>query len=182
MSQYDEDIEQDKFAHNRETFARYGKAMYEAQVLEHGIVNLVATHNLKARREAGQRFSPYQIEALWDAEFVKTFGKLLKVVGEALDVPTDLRELLRRALKIRNWLAHDFFRDHAYEILTTEGRRTMIGEADEAGRLFARVDEALETFLKPIALKLGVTDELLQQEFENNLRRAGVQREDLESR
>lgn len=71
-------------------------------------------------------------------------GKLMYDLRSVSKIPTDLDDLLKRALKKRNWLAHEFFRESATEFLTSIGRDQMLTEVDECRDLFKAADEALE--------------------------------------
>lgn len=58
----------------REVYARYGLAMYFAQVVEHAIVNLMIALRLPERGGLTQQ----DIDRFMDDAFSMTFGRLLK--------------------------------------------------------------------------------------------------------
>jgi hypothetical protein len=51
--------------------------------------------------------------------------------------------MLRRAVKLRNLLAHHYFRKRAAAFMTSEGRNEMIRELREAAEFFKDVDAKL---------------------------------------
>ena len=58
----------------RDTYAHYGLAMYQAQVLEHGIVNAMVYARLPDRH----RITRGEIDAFMGRQFERTLGALLR--------------------------------------------------------------------------------------------------------
>lgn len=100
----------------REIFARFGLAMYCAQVLEHGIVNLWT-----GLRD-GTITSREDMEADYMALFERTMGQLNTTLRSRRPDYSDVEDGLRRALALRNFLAHRYFRERAAAFMTKEGR------------------------------------------------------------
>jgi hypothetical protein len=86
--------------------------------------------------------------------------KALKRTGEVLG--QDFESKLADSLEVRDWLVHHFVKSRCVHILTTAGRDEMISELISADKLFTETDNELETWLKPIRLRYGYTDEVLQ--------------------
>lgn len=154
----------------REMFARFGAAVHAAQVLEHGIVNAMLILHLPNRN----RFTKFDIDAFMDQQFENTLGKLIRNLREKLTLPVDLEHLLYKALKTRNWLCHEYFRERANEILTTEGQQGMIAELVDAYQDLYRADKALTALVQPLADRLGITQELIEREFDSIKREVGI--------
>ena len=153
----------------KEVYARFGLALYCAQVLEHGIVNaLVVVDLIPSRRHLGRSKAEWEaaVDAFMGFHFDHTMGKLMHDLRSVSKIPTDLDELLKRALRKRNWLAHEFFRERATEFLTSTARDQMLTEVDECRDLFKAADEALENVVKPLRSAAGITDEILEREYE----------------
>jgi hypothetical protein len=152
----------------RETFARYGRSMFFAQVLEHGIVNTIVIARLTSLEPPLAR-SPNEWEAfvdgLFDVHFERTMGQLLTTLRASTEVPTDLESLLFEALSARNFLAHSFFRVRVREGMSESGRERLIDELEGYMDLFRRADRILEDTLRPIREPLGITDEALEAEY-----------------
>lgn len=155
----DEDPDQE-----REVYARFGLAVYFAQVLEHGIVNALAILHLipTQRHLTGSREEwTSMADVFFGRHFGTTMGRMMKGLRGVVEVPADLDGLLSRALTLRNWLAHDFFRERAVEFLTPAGRAQMLREIDEARSVFQDADKCLEQVVTPARIKAGITDEVL---------------------
>jgi hypothetical protein len=152
--------------HCKEIYARFGLAMYEAQVLEHGIVNaLVVVDLIPERRHLARSRAEWEKEfdEFMGRHFKQTMGHLLRGLGSFSKLPPDLEDILIRALARRNWLAHEFFRDRATEFMTPRGRDQMLAELDECAALFRSADEALVKVLEPIRTKQGVTNRMVNE-------------------
>jgi len=160
------EIEADENLHTKEVYARYGLSMYYAQVLEHGVVNFVVIYNLDAKRKSRQRISPDQIDALFDTHFEKTLGQLVHQIKSGMEPPSTLEAELKTALKTRNWLAHDFFREKAEDFMSFDGKKRMIDAVDDARQLFRRTDKLLFEATRPMREAVGMTDEAIAKEYE----------------
>ena len=152
----------------RETSARYGRSMYFAQVLEHGLANTIVTARLAARtRPVAWSRTEWEgiIDGLFEVHFEKTMGQLLMTLRTLVNVSTKLERLLYEALKTRNHLAHSFFRIRSNEGMSWNGRDAMIAELDAYTDLFIEADRLLEDALRPLREPLGITDEALAEAF-----------------
>ncbi len=167
--------EYDKSEHVKEVYARFGLAVYFAQVLEHGLVNaLLILDLIPSRRHIARSRDEWgaEVDMFMDRHFETTMGIMMKSLREVAEVPPELDILLHDALKKRNWLAHDYFRERAEEFMSKVGREQMLREVDECRDLFQAADERLESIVAPIRVKEGISDELLEREYrrmvENN--------------
>jgi hypothetical protein len=86
----------------REVYARYGLAMYFAQVVEHAIVNLMIALRLPQR----EALTKGDIDQFMDEAFSMTFGRLLKELRRMGQSTQFLQRDLDQARDMRNWLAH----------------------------------------------------------------------------
>jgi hypothetical protein len=158
--------------HVREVYARFGLAVYFAQVLEHGLVNALVIldlipsrrHLFRSREEWG-----VEVDAFMNRHFEATMGRMMRNLREATQTDADLENLLRDALRKRNWLVHHFFRERAAEFMSVAGRERMLREADECRALFHAADKALEAVVGPLREEAGITDEFLEREYQRLL-------------
>lgn len=168
-----------KNEHIKTVFAHFGLAQYLAQVLEHGLANALMYAELLPRR-AGKPILRKHWETEFDVfmnqQFEQTLGRLIRGLGRAASVPTDLEGLLTDALKTRNFLAHHFFRERAEFFMSRDGRDKMIEELERAQKLFEAADERLTEVAKPLREIYGLADEKLKpfeqeylKKFENDL-------------
>jgi hypothetical protein len=159
----------DESEHTKEVYARFGLAVYFAQVLEHGLVNaLVILDLIPSRRHLARSRDEWGItvDAFMDRHFETTMGRLLNAFREVTAVPADVDGLLQDALERRNWLAHDFFRERAVEFLSCTGREQMLQEVDECRTRFEAADKRLEAIVGPLRREASITDAILEAEYQ----------------
>ena len=158
----------------REVYARYGLAMYFAQVVEHAIVNLRIALRLPERATLTKR----DIDQFMDEAFTMTFGRLLKELrrmGQPIDfVWRDLGQ----ARNMRNWLAHRYFPDRAVQFMSPAGRVVMLEELDDATNLFMQVNKSLERLSAEVRAANNVGEDAVRQEYEQLLLEVGQWRPD----
>jgi len=149
----------------REVYARFGLALYFAQVLERGIVNALIFLDLIPNRSKRLR-STKEWETEYDAfasrHFQKTLGGLIRALGEVKAVPDELEKLLASALHERNRLAHYYFWERADEFMTTPGCNRMITELAAARDLFDHADKRLMQITAAIRTRHGFTEERIE--------------------
>jgi hypothetical protein len=79
----------------REYFARFGRSMYFAQVLEHGLVNTIVIARLASLRPpvAGSLpGSEHLVDGRFDTHLQRTTGQLVAILRSMTTVPTDLED------------------------------------------------------------------------------------------
>ena len=76
-------------------------------------------------------------------------------------IPDNFENTLVVAVKKRNWLAHDYFWENSYSIMTTEGREKMINELQELSDYFSKIDERMVKMYQKIFNKIGLTEEVV---------------------
>jgi hypothetical protein len=145
----------------REVYARFGLAVYMANVLEHGLVNLVVI----SKKAQGQIPTRSDCDAVFEKHFAQTMGTLLREASLHATISTELQATLDHALKRRNFLCHRFFYERAIEFMATAGRDAMIAELIGDAQLFEGADLMLGKVLEPVRLKIGLTDSVLLEEY-----------------
>jgi hypothetical protein len=148
----------------KEIYANFGLAIYQAQCLEHGLVNaLVFLDHIPNKRKFATSAAEWadSVDSFMESKFEHTLGRMIRELGLVTAVDAGLQDLLSQALKRRNWLAHGYFKDRANEFLTEKGRAQMLLELNESQELLASADAALELAMKPAMERIGLTDEVL---------------------
>ena len=156
----------DEDDHVKEVYARFGLAVYYAQVLEHGLVNaLVVLELIPARRADATTRDEWSatVDAFMDRQFETTMGRMMKTLRSVSEVPNDLDRVLADGLRRRNWLAHDFFRQRAESFMTRVGREHMLREVDECRIVFQDADARLDAAIAPLRQRAGLTEEHIQR-------------------
>src|SRR5690606_33917830 len=115
----------------KDIYAHFGLAIYQAQCLEHGLVNaLVFLDHIPKRRKFAKSATEWadSVDSFMESKFEYTLGRMIRELGEVTPVESGLQDLLSLALKRRNWLAHGYFKDRAEDFLTKTGRAKMLSE------------------------------------------------------
>lgn len=161
MEDLDENAQQ-----RRETFARYGLAMYHAQCVEKSLAILVSSVFNKdfLASDADRR------EEIQDELFTKTIGRLLTRMRTHISIPSNLDRTLDDARRKRNWLAHEYFWARAGEIMTTRGRKKMIEELAGLSDFFSKVDARLVSIYEKWSKRIGIPQALIDENLKNLIR------------
>jgi hypothetical protein len=160
----DEDLEPDV----KTTFAHFGLSYYQASVLEHGIVNVLAVNRLVRARKDAERL----LSDPWNDRFKETMGKLIKQLANLTQADPSLASDLVEALRLRNDLAHNFWRERAEDFCSDEGRAKMIAYLIEARNHFQDVDRRLtESIGTPSIQQSGLTAEHIESWYQDQLRK-----------
>jgi hypothetical protein len=147
----------DKSDDCKEVYAHAGLALYFAQVLEHSVVNAM----LFARIAEHEKVTRAEIDAFLAKQFEKPLGAMLKAMRHHVTVPPDVDTLLNEALRKRNWLAHEFFREFAEHFMNAKGRDEMLAWLEDAESVLQRATKALDALTNHIREKYGITDEAI---------------------
>lgn len=136
----------------REVFARYGAAMYQAQVMEAALKQALVLTQLseKALSTIGD------FDAAAERNFSATLGLLIRRLRPALHDDQPLQDELRLALSMRNQLAHHFFWDYAVEFTSTTGRDGMLTYCERAEEIFTTVTTAIERLVRNFSVRAGI--------------------------
>lgn len=97
----------DENYHTREVYANFGLAVYHAQVLEHGIVNLLTLAKIFPDPAATREM----FQPVMDQYFAQVFGRLVREVAPYLGDDTELLADLKHAVAVRNHLVHRYWRE-----------------------------------------------------------------------
>ncbi|WP_454885898.1 hypothetical protein [Sphingomonas oryzagri] len=152
----------------REVYARFGLAMSQAQVLEHGMVNTMLVFTLMPTMRSHPDETSWQaaFDRFYDVELGKTFGNMLRGLTSIESFPAELLERLRAAKTDRDHLAHRFFREHDMDFMTREGRTRMIVECETLIEQFTELDHDIETFAEQQRQRYGFTKEWIDEKVD----------------
>ncbi|WP_148046791.1 hypothetical protein [Nocardioides pocheonensis] len=138
----------------KEVFAVYGRAAYQAQVLERGLANVLTVARTAAARGSGDDF-----DAFLEQHLGSTMGRLVSLLGPHVHEDGDVLPNLRAALEERNRLAHRFFRQHELDFGSFSGREEMLAELYGLIELFESVDASLRIVIDRLLASVGMTAE-----------------------
>lgn len=131
-------------------YAEFGAAVHDTQVLEFGLVLLMAL----ATRYDDAHFTAEAVRALSSAHAGQTLGELFRVVRKKEYFTSPERKSIHKAIRLRNELVHRFMVDRVEQILSPEGRQTLLeeirgirGAVQNADRIIASlIDRYLEEY------------------------------------
>jgi hypothetical protein len=89
-----------------------------------------------------------------------------------VEIPAELDSILAGALEARNYLTHRFFADHSEQLMSESGRVTMIEKLRKDASDFTVADRRLDEVGEPYFRRLGMTPELVAEEFEKMMSNA----------
>ena len=136
-----------------EVRARFGLAMYYAQMLEFGIVNLLLALGI-----TGGTYNNYEeTEAVVVRLLGATLGQLNQGLADSEIDLTHLHDDLRRALRLRNFLAHNYFRERILAAELPAGRERMLDELAQAASFLQELRERLNALIKEIYETQGIS-------------------------
>lgn len=156
----------EKSEHCKEVYAHFGLALYRAQCVEQSISQLLIFFDffhknvLTATSQADweSKFETYD-----EALSKKTMGQLLKNLALLGMLDNGIETLLGDALSKRNYLAHRFFVENAYNFLSSAGRNLMIVELETIRDLFNKIEDVLNPITSELCEKYGITKEKLHE-------------------
>lgn len=140
----------------RELYARFGLTYYQSECLHWGLCMILAWSGLPSR----DLITRPRVEERLVQAFSLTLGDVAAKLEGVL--PTELSEELRKAVDIRNFLAHHFWFERAHLMFSAEHVRQLIAELDSYADLFDRLDTLVSEWSEPKRQELGLTDEVLQ--------------------
>ena len=151
----------DEAEQQKEVYARFGLAVYHAQVFEHSIANFLLTAELvKAvgvvrTQEAWERLVDHTL----DSSFELTLGNMIKRVFDAIGIDEREQEEIRVAKRNRDELCHRFFREHAEQFMTPSGRLKMLDRLETLGSQIRSATAIVDLIEGATAKLLGQTPE-----------------------
>jgi hypothetical protein len=170
---------------SREVYALAGLALYQAQCLEHEIVNTLGlaaivqiwrTNLPKSTAELAEYRT--RVDQIWDENYERTLGQLLLFLRKSgIKIPTSLDSLLRESLQVRNRLVHEYFRERATNWFDADGRGLMADELKTMQALFRNADQSLHQVTAEIRNAIGMTEEKV--DLIEKLMKANASEEDI---
>ena len=160
-TQIDPELEQ-----NREVYARFGLAMYQAQCLERQLAMILATKY----GPDPTRISRKEFKSVFDDLFSKSLGQLVRKITKLSALSEDEEKRLKEALETRNWLAHRYFWERAVDILSVPGRASMIDELRAAAHQLHTQDEFFTNKTDEFGERFGINQQLIKKQIERSIR------------
>lgn len=100
-----------------------------------------------------------QYDTLLSRNFKMTLGQLFHKLKDDPLISNEIKQELEAALKLRNFLIHNYFWERMKEFNTSAGRQTMLEELYQACLIFQEIDSKLTAITMEWAMKRGVTED-----------------------
>ena len=141
-----------------DVYAHYGLAMYQAQCVERQLILLgPMLHGFKPTTATRA-----DVEELWRDLEKKTLGAVISSLSKTVGLPEGFEDRLKGALKVRNWLAHNYFWERAAHFVTPSGRERMRTELDEKAAFLEELDHELTELGEKYRRSVGVSDDMVR--------------------
>jgi hypothetical protein len=140
-------------------YAAFGAAVHDTQVLEFGLLLLMA---LATRYEDAEFSFPAPGEALAPGSAGRTLGELFRAVKDKEYLDADQRRLLRRAIRRRNELIHGFMVERVEQFLTPEGRDALRTELQRTRQLLGSANGVVTGLVDRYLAEYGTSVEELK--------------------
>jgi hypothetical protein len=127
-----------------DVFQGFGAAAYNSQVMERKLTHLLSAICAARDPSSADQVFDHAIQE-WET---KTLGRIIKVLGQVIELPEGLNVRLERALKSRNDLMHNFFWVHAEDELSQSGRSAMLLELAKSTAIFYELAVEIEAVTK----------------------------------
>jgi len=110
-----------------DVYRQFGETAEAAQLLETEIGNMALMIKVLEKNLIIEKNTELA-SLIFNKINKSTLGQLLKQVGKTTDYVDEIYSKLESALKVRNCLAHSFYRKHNFRRNTDEGRSIMLKE------------------------------------------------------
>ena len=124
-------------------FAEFGAAVHTAQRLEFGLTLLLAF----AVKYDDATIEKSAVERLATNDAEKTLGELWYAVKKSEYLTRAEQKKIRKAIKERNVLVHNYLIDNSESLLTAEGRSGMLGDIRRMQASLRKADEIVESLV-----------------------------------
>jgi hypothetical protein len=149
----------------KELYAHFGLTFYCSSVLEHGVANAIFILEIMEKRGEVNTWQEWEtlVDNHFENSFAQTLGRLKNQLirhKEQSSALTGVVDDLDKCVEERNFLAHHFWREHAAQWFTRDGREAMVKRLEEARELFSAADSKLEAAIRPFADRYGFTPDV----------------------
>ena len=148
-------------SNHKDVYAYFGLASYLAQCFEMDLGNILLIHHRLTH-------STVTLDDLLNLEKTlirKTLGPVLSAVRKVVSFDPAAETLLETALLKRNYLTHHYFREHAVDMLSHDGRAKMISELQDICDVFRDVGALATVIARATGRLAGITDAIIEDEF-----------------
>ena len=150
---------------NREMYALFGYCVYNFQILEHQLMNMILIYY----KSKNIKLDENEYNVLFANYSDKTMGNLIEKVIKLYSFKENIKEELWRIHRKRNFFIHHYFKNRNIKRATENGEIEIINEINEVDNLIIDMDKYLTNATKPFVEKLGITEQHINEEMKKIL-------------
>jgi hypothetical protein len=150
----------------KEVCALFGRTVYFIQCFERQLGITLSSACL----QEPDTVTRDQYDAFLSQNFKKPLGQLFHKMKEDVHISPEVKEEIEAALKLRNFLIHNYFWERMMHFRTSAGRETMLQELYNACSSFQEIDSKIKAITKEWGRKRGVTEQDYTEELEKLLK------------
>jgi len=133
-------MQDDKIKNLNSIYMHVGYALFSAQLMEKELAFLLLVPEIKKKKNLP---SDEEIKKVTDNLDRMTFGCLTTKLRDNAKMSESSDELLKKALKERNFLAHHFFSEYSGKLNDTETQKIMIKRLISMREIFTEIYDGL---------------------------------------
>ena len=145
----------DEEDHDREMYALFGYCVYNIQILEHQLMNMILVYY----KSKNINLDENEYSTLFVNYSDKTMGNLIEKVIKLYPIDENIKEELWLIHKKRNFFIHHYFKNRNIKRASKKGKIEIIEEINEFDNLVIDIDKYLTDTTKPYIEKLGITEQ-----------------------
>lgn len=147
-------------------YAEFGAALHDAQVLEFGLILLMAL----ATRYDQVHFPEGPRESLSPARVGKTLGQLFFAVREKEYFTKAEKKMIFKAIRKRNDLIHGYMVDKVHELLTPDGRQFLLEDIRRTRKTLQDADRVSASMIDRYLQDYGTSLDEVETQARNAMR------------
>lgn len=144
-------------------YAEFGGAIHTAQRLEFGLTLLLAF----AVKFDEATIDKSTVDRLSTRDAEKTLGELWYAVKKSEYVTRAEQKQIRKAIKERNMLVHNYLVDKSESLLTPKGRDEMLADIRRIQNLLRKADEIVESLVDRYLAEHEVDLDVIAKELDS---------------
>lgn len=152
---------EDRDSQDKIIYAYFGLAIYKGQCLEKEFENMLWIKNIFIKKIKSKNEFDSLIDEIEWSKFTmwKQINELSKIYNFSHDVEVELKNIL----KMRNYLAHNYFKENIQKFWSTKWIKEMLKYFTNFIERASLLDQELQQYSSQYKLKLWITDKQIEK-------------------
>jgi hypothetical protein len=147
---------------NREMYALFGHCVYNFQLLEHQLMNMILVYY----KSENITLAENEYNTLFTNYSDKTMGNLIEKVISLYSLGGNTKDVLWQIHRKRNFFVHHYFKNRNTKLFNENGRIEIINEINEVDNLVIDMDKYLTDCTQPFVEKTGISEKYIHEGIE----------------